>query len=119
RDCRGEEGAMLKYAVVCGSVAWLLLFTVGARTDPPAPRKSPPAPALALRDTFPSVWSARFSPDGTRLAICFDKPAAVWDTAMGTRLLTQKDHPTAVSVFAFDHGASRLAIGAYGGSLGV
>jgi WD40 repeat protein len=109
---------MLKYGMLGGFIACLLL-AVGARTDPPAPKKNQPAPAIALRDTFLSFWCARFSLDGKRLAISYDKTAAVRDTATGTRLLTLEDHRTAVSSFAFDHDGSRLAIGAHDGSVGV
>src|SRR5262245_28713352 len=108
---------MLKHGMLCGSISCLLL-AVGARTDPPAPRKSPPTPSLALRDTFLSVWCARFSLDGERLALSCDKTAALWDTATGTRLLTLKDQRMAASVFAFSQDGSRLAIAAYGGSVG-
>jgi WD40 repeat protein len=109
---------MPKYGMLCGSIS-LLLLTVGARTDPPAPQKNQPDPRLALRDTFLNVWSARFSHDGKRLALSSDKTAAVWDTATGTRLLTLKDQWMAASVIAFNQDGSRLAIAAYGGSVGV
>ena len=51
------------------------------------------AELLTLKGHTGSVWSASFSPDGSRIVTgSRDKTAKVWDAKTGAELLTLKGH---------------------------
>jgi WD40 repeat protein len=99
---------MLKYGMLCGSVSFLL-FTAGARTDPPAPKKGKPTPLLTLRGNTDEVRSIRYSPDGRKIATASGNTAVLWDAATGKKLLTLKGHTGTLWTLAFDSRGERLA----------
>jgi WD40 repeat protein len=100
---------MLKYAVVCGAVSFLLV-TAGANSNPPK-KADGPKPVLVLRAHTKAATCVRFSPCGKRLATGgLDRRAALWDAATGKRLLAFKDHTEALfASLSFSPDGKRLA----------
>jgi WD40 repeat protein len=60
----------------------------------------------------PNVWSASFSPDGSRIITAIhDKTAKVWDANSGAEVLTLKGHTSFVLSASFSSDGSRIVTG--------
>jgi len=56
------------------------------------------------------IWSASFSPDGSRIVTAsWDKTAKVWDARTGRQLLTLRGHENALTAVAFSPNGRRIA----------
>ncbi len=64
------------------------------------------------RGTPVAVYSASFSPDGSRIVTASqDKTAKVWDAKSGAEVLTLKGHTGAVHSASFSPDGSRIVTG--------
>ena len=67
---------------------------------------------LTLKGHTDAVWSASFSPDGSRIVTgSDDKTAKVWDAKSGAEVLTLKGHTGGVNSASFSPDGSRIVTG--------
>jgi len=83
-------------------------------------RKSLLSAPMTLRGHSGGVWSAAFSPDGTKIVTASsDKTAKVWDAATGKELATLRGHTNSVTSAAFSPDGTKIVTASYEGTAKV
>jgi WD40 repeat protein len=75
---------------------------------------------LTLKGHTSAIWSAAFSPDGSRIVTgSKDRTAKLWDAKTGAEVLTLRGHTNTVQSVSFSADGSRILTGSLDGTAKV